>query len=191
MGHEDQGARPPGFETEALPHLDALFRTALRLTRNRNDAEDLVQETYLRALRFWSRYEAGTNCKAWLYKIMTNLRINQAVKTRKRPLEVDFEDVEAVLAHPETEALGVTTGGDLEIFADLLDDEVKSALEAVPEDFRLVLILSVMEGFAYKEIAAILEIPIGTVMSRLYRARQLLQRTLRAYARQRGLTKDG
>ena len=191
MGHEDEAASRRRFETEALPHLEALYRTALRLTRNRNDAEDLVQETYLRAARFWNRYEAGTNCRAWLYTIMTNIRINQAVKAGRRPPEVDFDEVGAVLAQPGSTALEAPTRGEIDGFANLLEDEVKAALEAVPEDFRLVLVLYVMEGFAYKEIAAILEIPIGTVMSRLYRARKLLQASLAVYARQRGLLKDG
>ena len=190
MGHEDEAARQHRFETEALPHLDALYRTALRLTRNRSDAEDLVQETYLRAYRFWERYEADTNCKAWLYKILTNLRINQAVKAGKRPAEVDFDEVSAVLAQSKSEALELPTQGEIDVFADLLEDEVKAALEAVPEDFRLALILHVVEGFAYKEIAQILDVPIGTVMSRLYRARKLLQTSLHAHARQRGLVKD-
>lgn len=190
MAHEDAGARARRFETEALPHLDALYRTALRLTRNRNDAEDLVQETYLRAYRFWDRYEAGTNCKAWLYKILTNTRINQAVRAGKRPREVDFHEVEAVLAQPEAEGLALPTQGAIDAFADLVEDEVKAALEALPEEFRLALILFVMEGFSYKEIAAILEVPIGTVMSRLYRARKQLQASLQEHARRRGLVKD-
>lgn len=190
MRQEDEAAKQRRFETEALPHLDALYHTALRLTRNQSDAEDLVQETYLRAYRFWERYEAGTNCKAWLYKILTNLRINQAVKAKKRPAAVDFDQVGAVLAQSTSETLATTTEGEMEVFAHLLEDEVKAALEAVPEDFRLALILHVVEGFAYKEIAEILGIPIGTVMSRLYRARKLLQASLLAYARRRGLVKD-
>ena len=178
------------FEGLVAPLLDSMYRTALRMTRNRNDAEDLVQETYLKAHRFWDRYEAGTNCRAWLYKILTNTRINQAVKASKRPHEVDFSDVESVLAQSGSEELELPTQGEIHLFADLLEDEVKAALEAVPEDFRLVLILYVMEGFAYKEIAEILGIPIGTVMSRLYRARKQLQASLHEYARRRGLVKD-
>ncbi len=186
----DEATRQRRFEAEALSHLDALYRTALRLTRNSSDAEDLVQETYLKAYRFWDHYEPNTNCRAWLYKIMTNTRINQAVKEAKRPPRVDFELLAEVLPDRETAALDQPTRGELAVFAALLDDEFVTALEAVPEDFRVVLILYAVEGYAYKEIAAILDIPIGTVMSRLYRGRKLLQSSLHAYARQRGLTKD-
>jgi RNA polymerase sigma-70 factor (ECF subfamily) len=178
------------FEEEALPHMDALYATALRLTRNPADAEDLVQETYLKAHRFWDRYTPGTNCRAWLYKILTNTRINQYVRESKRPARVGFDDVEALVEDKPSPVLHEETGGDMAVFADLLDDEVKQALESIPEEFRTVLILSAMEGFAYKEIATILEIPIGTVMSRLYRARRHLQGNLRHYARKRGLVKD-
>jgi RNA polymerase sigma-70 factor (ECF subfamily) len=190
MADEDEAARRRRFEAEALPHMDALYRTALRLVRNPSDAEDLVQETYLRAHRFWDRYEPGTNCKAWLFKILTNTRINQYVKDSKRPARVDFDAVEPFLTQPEPAAQEQPTHGELATFADLLDDEVKSALEAVPDDFRLVLLLYVVEGYAYKEIAQILAIPIGTVMSRLFRARKLLQAELQDYARRRGLVQD-
>ena len=190
MGQESEEARRVRFEQEALPHLDALYGTALRMTRNRGDAEDLVQETYLRAYRFFDRYRPGTNCRAWLYKILTNTGINAFVKAAKQPPRVDFEAVEPVLEKVESRALQESTRGDMAAFADLLDDEVKSALEAVPGDFRMVLILSVIEGFSYKEIAAILGIPIGTVMSRLFRGRKLLQASLREYARKRGLVKE-
>ncbi len=190
MLHADEAARRRQFETEALPHLDALYNTALRMTRNPSDAEDLVQDTYLRAHRFWERYAPGTNCKAWLYKILTNTRINQYVKDSKRPPQVDFDTVEAVLGQPESAALEQATHGEMALLSDLLDDEVKAALEAVPDDFRLVLLLYVVEGYAYKEIATILEIPIGTVMSRLFRARKLLQAALHDYARRRRLVQD-
>ena len=187
---ESEEARRRRFEAEALPHLDALYSAALRMTRNRSDAEDLVQETFLRAYRFFDRYQPGTNCRAWLYKILTNTGINVLVKAAKQPRRVDFELVEPVLEKRESPALGVTTGGHMAVFADLLDDEVKAALEEVPEDFRIVLILAAIEGFAYKEIAEILQIPIGTVMSRLFRGRKLLQASLREYARKRGLVKE-
>jgi RNA polymerase sigma-70 factor (ECF subfamily) len=170
--------------------MDALYGTALRLTRNPSDAEDLVQETYLKAHRFWDRYTPGTNCKAWLYRILTNTRINQYVKASRSPAQVNFEDVEPILEQKVRRGLAVSTDGQLASFGDLLDDELKAALESVQEDFRVVLILSAMEGFAYKEIAEILEIPIGTVMSRLFRARKSLQENLHEYARKRGLVKD-
>ena len=190
MGSETEEARRRRFEQEALPHLDALYGTALRMARNRSDAEDLVQETFLKAYRFFDRYQPGTNCRAWLYKILTNTGINAWAKASKQPPRVQFEDVEGVLEKPESPALQVAAGGDLAAFADLLDDELRSALEAVPAEFRMVLILSVVEGFAYREIAEILGIPIGTVMSRLFRGRKLLQASLRDYARRRGLVKE-
>ncbi len=190
MAHESEADKRRRFEEEALPHLDALYNTALRMTQNPSEAEDLVQETYLKAHRFWDRYTPGTNCKAWLYKILTNTRINQYVKRSRQPAQVNFDDVEPILHRSPAQGLDQATHGDMAVFADLLDDEVKQALEAVPDDFRIVLILAVIEGFAYKEIAEILEIPIGTVMSRLYRGRKLLQGSLRDYARRRGLVKE-
>ncbi len=190
MSHESEAEKRRRFEDEALPHLDALYHTALRMTGNPSDAEDLVQDTYMKAHRFWDRYTAGTNCKAWLYKILTNTRINQYVKRSKQPQQVNFDDVEPILPHTESSALNAPTRGELGALADLLDDEVKQALEAIPAEFRIVLLLSVVEGFAYKEIAQILEIPIGTVMSRLFRGRKLLQASLHEYARRRGLVKD-
>ena len=190
MAQESEADRLRRFEEEALPHMNALYGTALRLTRNPADAEDLVQETFLKAHRFWDRYTPGTNCKAWLYKILTNTRINQYVKVSKRPAQVNFEDVEPILEQQQPRGLQSETAGELAAFVELLDDELKEAMESVPEDFRTVLILSVMEGFAYKEIAEILEIPIGTVMSRLFRARKILQANLLDYARKRGLVKE-
>lgn len=189
MVQDSDADRLRRFEAEALPHLDALFNTALRMTRNRSDAEDLVQDTYFKAYRAFDRYEPGTNCKAWLFKILTNTGINAFAKSARRPASVHFEDVEPVIA-AEAESEAVAAPTDLAALADLLDDEVKAALESVPEPFRLVLLLAGVEGFAYKEIATILDIPIGTVMSRLYRARKLLQASLRDYARRRGLVRD-
>ncbi len=186
----DDATRQRRFEAEALSHLDALYRTALRLTRNSSDAEDLVQETYLKAYRFWDHYEPNTNCRAWLYKIMANTRINQAVKEAKQPSRVDYDLLSEVLPERKSAGLDQPTRGELAVFAALLDDEFVAALEAVPEDFRVVLILYAVEGYAYKEIAHILDIPIGTVMSRLYRGRKLLQLTLHEYAQKRGLRKD-
>lgn len=188
MAQQDEADRLRRFEQEALPHLDALFNTALRMTRNRSDAEDLVQDTYFKAYRFFDRYEPGTNCKAWLFKILTNTGINAFAKRARRPANVNFDDVEPVLAAPRTSR--PVPAGDFAALADLVDDEVKAALETVPEPFRLVLVLSGVEGFAYKEIAEILDIPIGTVMSRLFRARKLLQAALFDYARRRGLVRD-
>jgi len=187
---EQEEERRLRFEREALPHLDALFGTAMRLTRNRGDAEDLLQETYLRAYRFFDRYQPGTNCKAWLYRILFNAGMNFLGKKSRQPGGVPFEDVESVLAGAEAAPLQAPTRGDLAALADLLDDEVQAALAAVPESFRVVVILALVEEFSYKEIAGMLDIPIGTVMSRLYRGRRLLQASLRETARQRGLLRD-
>ena len=190
MAQENEADRLRRFEEEALPHLGALFNTALRMTRNRSDAEDLVQDTYFKAYRFFDRYAAGTNCKAWLFKILTNTGINAFAKRARRPTNVSFDDVEPILAGASAPGPGLPPPGNFAALADLLDDEVKAALESVPEPFRLVLLLAGVEGFAYKEIAEILEIPIGTVMSRLFRARKLLQSALREYGRRRGLVRD-
>ena len=189
MAEESEVDRRRRFEEEALPHLDALYGTALRMTRNRSDAEDLVQETYLRALRFWDHYTPGTNCKAWLFKILTNTGINRFVKKAREPVRVPFETVEPTLRQRDSAGPAAAAPGDLGAIAGLLDDEVKQALESLPESFRIVLLLALVEGFAYKEIAEMLQIPIGTVMSRLYRARQMLQETLQTYARNRGLVR--
>lgn len=187
MPAESDAARRRRFEAEALPHLDALYRTALRLLRDHGAAEDLVQETYLRAFRAFDRYEPGTNCKAWLFRILINAGINARVRQARRPVAVDFDGLEPVLA--AAEPAPEPRGGDLEAFAGLVDDEVKGALEQLPAPFRTALLLSV-EGLAYKEIAAVLDIPIGTVMSRLFRARKLLRASLGDYARHRGLGRD-
>jgi RNA polymerase sigma-70 factor (ECF subfamily) len=190
MGMEQEAERRQRFEREALPHLDALYGTALRLTRNRGDAEDLLQETYLRAYRFFDRFEPGTNCKAWLYRILFNAGMNHLGKKRRQPGGVAFEEVEAVVASPDIEPQEPPTRGDVAALEGLLDDEVQAALRAVPESFRVVVILALVEELSYKEIATALDIPIGTVMSRLYRGRKLLQASLRETARRRGLARD-
>jgi len=190
MAPESEAARRQRFEAEALPHVGALLGTALRMTRNRSDAEDLVQETFLKAYRAFDQYRAGTNCRAWLFRILVNTGINDWSRRARRPPEVDYEAAEPMLAAPETEALQAPSRGELAAFEGLLDDEVRAALAGVPEPFRIVFLLSVVEGFQYKEIATILDIPIGTVMSRLFRARKQLQAWLQEYARQRGLVRE-
>ena len=174
------------FESEALPHADALFRTALRFAPSRSDAEDLVQETFLKAYRAFDRFEPGTNCRAWLFKILTNTGINQHHARARRPPSVDFDAIEAIVAAPDDRAVPEPAQGDWTIYASALDDEMRAALAALPEPFRVVLVLSVLEGFAYKEIAAILDVPIGTVMSRLFRARRIMQAALSASGHRRG-----
>lgn len=179
------------FEKLAYPHMDALFSTALRLTRNQLDAEDLVQEVYLRAFRFFDKFEEGTNFKAWIFKILTNTFINNYRQKARTPQHVEFENnVEHYYAEPErSRESKMQQEGAPYAHADLFGDEVNAALQKLSEEFRLVVILCDVEEFAYKEIAEMLDIPMGTVMSRLSRARGQLQKHLRDYAVQEGFIK--
>lgn len=173
------------FEEVALPHMDALFRTALRMTRNREDAEDLVQETYLRAYRSFDTFQKETNCRAWLFRILTNSYINRFRRAAATGAQVPFEDVEGFLASPEA-AESAPGHGDEADFREALDEEVVRALEELPEQFRLPVVLAFVEGMSYKEIAEAMDSPIGTVMSRIFRGRQLLRKKLAPYARAHG-----
>ena len=178
------------FEALALPHVDALFRMALRLTRNQLDAEDLVQEVYLRAYRFFDKFEEGTNFKAWIFKILTNTFINHYRKRVREPQPVEFDKVEFFHADQEKsieERMGSEPGNHR--YRDLFSDEVSAALGKLSHDFRTVILLCDVEEFSYKEIAQIIGKPIGTVMSRLSRARHQLQKYLGEYARQEGIVK--
>ena len=177
------------FETEALSFLDALYRTALRMTHSEADAEDLVQETYIRAFRFRHQFTPGTNLKAWLFRILTNTFINQYRRKAARPETTELDDVdESILFRHMRDVSPGSSSPDPE--AELIDNtvssEVKDALEALPEKFRTTVLLDV-EGFSYKEIAETLDIPIGTVMSRLHRGRKFLQKRLYDLARDRGI----
>ena len=174
------------FEAEALPHMDVLYNFALRTTGNEDDARDLLQETYLKAYRFWDKYEQGTNIRAWLFRIMKNSYINRYRKETREPDTVDYSDVENFYDSIRAEA---TDTNDLQekLFGHLLGDEVTRALQSLPEDFRTVVILCDIEGLTYEEIAEFIERPIGTVRSRLHRGRKLLQAKLFEYAKQRGL----
>lgn len=177
------------FEAAALPFLDALYNTALRMTRNPADAEDLVQESYLKAFRAFDSFEAGTNLKAWLFRILKNTFITGYRKARAEPELDDFADLEESL---ESRLLGVGAANpEDELVARVLDEDVQGALDALPEDYRIVVLLADLEDFSYKEIASILEIPLGTVMSRLYRGRRLLEESLLRYARERGYLRGG
>jgi len=172
------------FEELALPHLDSLYGTALRLTHNEKDAEDLVQDTILRAFRFFHRFERGTNVKAWLFKILTNTFANKYRKRQRERTILDEVQTQAEVADaglPDPEAA---------LAARLVSDQVKEALESVPEEFRLAVILADLEDFSYREIAEIVDCPIGTVMSRIYRGRRILQRKLLAYAREAGVVPE-
>jgi RNA polymerase sigma-70 factor, ECF subfamily len=177
------------FEREAMPHLDALFGTAIRLTRNEGDAQDLVQDTLLRAYRFWHRFEQGTHCKAWLFKILTNTFINGYHKGRReQELAQAYAAEEAVTADIlAREASHASRDPESALASRMLSDDVQRALEAIPAEFRLAVLLCDVEGFSYKEIAEIMDTPVGTVMSRLYRGRRLLQRALHDYAVEQGI----
>ena len=181
------------FAEEAMPLMDGLYSAAMRMTRNAADAEDLVQETYLKAYRAYERFEAGTNLKAWMYRILTNSYINDYRKKQRRPDESDIDDVEDLylyrrLGGAESAALSRSAEDELmELFG---EDEVKVALEDLPEHYRLPILLADVEGFAYKEIAEILDVPIGTVMSRLHRGRKQLQKRLYAFAEEHRLLPD-
>lgn len=178
------------FDKEALVHLNSLYRTALRMTRNENDASDLVQETFFKAYRFWDKFEEGSNCRAWLYKIMTNIFINQYRAKSSSPQTVDLEDVDDDFLFGQLSALGPPDDPEKLFFRKVFDDDVKAAIDEMPEDFRLVIILSFLEGFSYQEIADILNINIGTVKSRLHRGRKLLQKSLWEYAVKNGFVKE-
>jgi RNA polymerase sigma-70 factor (ECF subfamily) len=181
------------FPEQAMPFMDSLYSAALRMTRNPADAEDLVQETYLRAYRGFGGFQEGTNLKAWLYRILTNTYINAYRAKQRRPEESDLDDVEDLYLYHRLGGLEAARAGrsaEDELMDAFTEFEVKAAIEDLPENFRLVVLLADIEGFAYKEIAEILDIPIGTVMSRLHRGRKALQKALWEYARTHGLADD-
>jgi len=178
------------FAEQAMPFMDSLYAAAMRMTRNRADAEDLVQETFLKAYRGFGGFQEGTNLKAWLYRILTNTYINVYRAKKRRPEETDLDDVEDLylykkLSSSDASALG--RSAEDELFDLFTDDEVKAAIEDLPEQFRMAVLLADVEGFSYKEIAEILDIPIGTVMSRLHRGRKGLQKRLWDFATREGL----
>lgn len=175
------------FEREAMPHLSALYGAALRLTRNAGDAEDLVQETMLRAYRFFGTFEAGTNCKAWLFRILTNaFRNRYREREREQEILADAESSEANIGQFTSKSFESTESA---LLGRMVSREVEEALKAVPSEFRLAVILADLEDFSYKEIAEIMDCPAGTVMSRLYRGRKLLQKSLLEYAIEQGIVK--
>ncbi len=179
------------FEKEALPHLSALYAAALRMTRNEKDAEDLVQEALLRAYRFFDTFEAGTNCKAWLFRILTNVFCNQ-YREREREHAV-MTEVESSSANLEQFLGGAAAAGpqgrdtETALLGRMVSADVEKALASVPSDFRMAVILADLEDFSYKEIAEIMDCPAGTVMSRLYRGRKILQGLLYGYAVEQGI----
>ncbi len=168
-----------------MQYAGQLYSAALRMTRNRADAEDVVQETYLKAYRAYDTFQEGTNLKAWLYRILTNTYINRYRKKIRRPTEVDLEEVQDLYLYRRigsAESPDSARSAEEEVLDSLVDTDIKSAVEALPEHFRLPVLLADVEGFSYKEIAEIMEIPIGTVMSRLHRGRKALQKSLWEYA---------
>ncbi len=178
------------FEAEALIHLNTLHRTALRMTKNEGDADDLVQDTYMKAYRFWDKFEEGSNCRAWLFKIMTNLFINDYRAKSRSPQIVDLEDVDDDFLFGHLSALGPADNPEKHFFNKVFDDDVKLAIDELPDDFKIVVVLSFLEGFSYQEIADITDLQIGTVKSRLHRGRKLLQKSLWKYAIKNGFIKE-
>jgi RNA polymerase sigma-70 factor (ECF subfamily) len=177
------------FEALALEHFDALYNMAVRLTRNPGEAQDLVQETYLKAYRFFHRFEPGTNIKAWLFTILRNTYINAYRKTLRQHQQVDFDQVAPFYIDPAEPAEWTDHGSTEGMLRHLVHDDVRRALEALPDEYRLVVLLADLEDFAYKEIAEIVGCPVGTVMSRLFRGRRLLRKSLAEFARKSGYIK--
>ena len=185
MKSSPKSERHKEFEREAIPHMDLLYNYALRMTNNAQDADDLVQETYLKAYRFWDSYEQGTNIKAWLFRILKNSYINRYRKETKEPDTVDYDEVKDFYS---TVRDASTEPNDLQrtLFGNLLDDDVTKAIASLPDDFRTVVILCDIEGLSYEEIAEFVDCPLGTVRSRLHRGRKLLREQLMQYAKKRG-----
>jgi len=182
------------FERDAMQYTRQLYSAAMRMTRNPADAEDLVQETFLKAYRAYHTFEEGTNLKAWLYRILTNTYINKYRKESRRPSEVDLGTVEDLylyrnIGSEESAEAARTT--EERVLDGLVEADIKKAVEDLPENFRLPVLLADLEGFSYKEISDILDIPIGTVMSRLHRGRKAMQKSLWEYAVKRGLVPEG
>jgi RNA polymerase sigma-70 factor, ECF subfamily len=178
------------FTDLAMEYMPALYTAALRMTRNAADAEDLVQETYLKAYRAFNTFTEGTNLKAWLYRILTNTYINSYRAAKRRPEIADVDDVEDLYLYRR---LGTTDGSapgrsaEDVVLDSITDEDVKEAIESLPETFRIAVLLADVEGFSYKEIADITDVPIGTVMSRIHRGRRALQKALHQFAEERGL----
>jgi len=177
------------FQQEAVTHINSLYNYALHLTMNPDDAEDLVQETYLKAYKFFNSFERGTNCKAWLFKILKNNYINRFRKNSREPGKVDYDLIKDFY-HSIKDVRSDTSEAESDYFHSLMHEEVYQALQSLPEEFREVIQLCDIEGFTYEEIANMVESPIGTVRSRLYRGRKLLRAQLETYARKYGFNTD-
>jgi RNA polymerase sigma-70 factor (ECF subfamily) len=187
---ESLAERTARFEKDALVFTSQLYSAALRYTKNAHDAQDLVQDTYAKAFTSFHQFEPGTNLKAWLYRILTTTFINNYRKDQRRPLisGSELEDWQIADASSHTSNLGKSAED--EVLENIADKDVKDALAAMPEEFRMAVYLSDVEGFSYKEIAEIMEVPTGTVMSRLHRGRKLLKESLSTYAKERGFNTD-
>jgi RNA polymerase sigma-70 factor (ECF subfamily) len=179
------------FETDAMQYAPQLYSAALRMTRNPADAEDVVQETFLKAYRAYDSYTEGTNLKAWLYRILTNTYINKYRKQQQRPAEVELGELQDLYLYKRLgESSGATQSAEADMLDAFVDSDVIEALESLPETFRLPVLLADVDGFSYKEIAEMLDVPIGTVMSRLHRGRKALQKKLWDVAQEHGITGD-
>jgi RNA polymerase sigma-70 factor (ECF subfamily) len=189
-GVESSGDLSDRFEREALPLMPALYQAALRMTRNPSEAEDLVQEAYLRAYRGFRGFEAGTNLKAWMYRILTNTYINSYRKKQREPQTVSADDTEEWYLYDRLGPEAMEPSAEASALEQMPDEDVRAALDSLPEGFRMAVWLADVEGFSYREIAEILDVPIGTVMSRLHRGRRALERALWNTVRERGLVRD-